>query len=193
MAFRGKRYLSDYHPDLIMLWQALQGGWEPPTVVTEDDYKAAKDGPPSALRGFIGFACSWGGKFMAGYARDPSSDRNYALEGHNTLKKKIKILQECEFSHKPYWDIKPNNSLVYIDIPYKGTTEYSTEKFDHSKFWSWVKEQSLCNIIIVSEYSAPEDCKCIASFPTKTDLSCGKDNHKEPRIERLFTYNDIAL
>lgn len=130
---------------------------------------------------------------MAGYARDPNSDRNYAKEGHNTLKKKILALQGVEFSHKPYWEIKPKNACIYVDPPYAGTTEYSTEKFDYDRFWSWVKAESCCNIIVVSEYTAPEDCKCIASFPTKTDLLCGKDNHKEPRIERLFTYNNISL
>jgi DNA adenine methylase len=52
-------YASDAHPSLIAMWRALQGGWRPPTVVTEGDYEAARglsDDDP--LKGFIGFGCS---------------------------------------------------------------------------------------------------------------------------------------
>ena len=53
---------ADIHPDLILMYQALAQGWLPPTYVTEEEYQTLKHDPePSALRGFVGFGCSFGG------------------------------------------------------------------------------------------------------------------------------------
>jgi DNA adenine methylase len=41
------------------------------------------------------------------------------------------------------------------------------------------------NNVIISEYQAPDDFKCIWSKETKTDIRT-KDNGKETRIEKLF-------
>src|ERR1700750_2056717 len=61
--------LSDASPDLIAMWQALQNGWEPPENVTLEEYEAQRHAPVSALRGFVGYGCSFGGKWFGGYAR----------------------------------------------------------------------------------------------------------------------------
>ena len=44
---------SDIVEDLILMWQALQDGWQPPRVVTEAEHATIKHAPPSALRAFI--------------------------------------------------------------------------------------------------------------------------------------------
>ena len=61
---------SDYHPDLIELWKAVQNNsFIPPTDMSEELYHTIKTLPsPSALKAFVGFGCSFGGKYFAGYA-----------------------------------------------------------------------------------------------------------------------------
>lgn len=180
---KGPKYLSDINEDLILLWQALQKGYIPPEYISEEEYKAAKSLEPSAYRGFVGFACSWGGKWFGGYAR--GEGRNWASEGSRSLQKKIVKINNAIFQHKSIYDIRPKNAVIYIDPPYFGTTEYK-DKFDHNVFWPYIREISQDNKVFVSEYIAPDDFKCVAAFNTKTDLNVRGDQ-KEPRIERLFT------
>lgn len=81
----GTRIGSDSHPDLILLLQAVRDGTIAfPDAVSEEEYQRIRREPPSALRGFVGFGCSFAGKWFGGYARDPRSDRNYAIS--NRLK-----------------------------------------------------------------------------------------------------------
>lgn len=83
------RIANDIHPELIIMWRALQKGWIPPSLVSEEDYVKAKAGEGFPfLRGFIGFGCSFGGKWFGGYARD-SQERNYALQSKNSVLKQI--------------------------------------------------------------------------------------------------------
>jgi len=65
------------------MFKSLQNGWIPPTIVTEEDYTNAKknqDEEPH-VAGFVGFACSFAGKYWGGYARDSKGggEGNYAL------------------------------------------------------------------------------------------------------------------
>jgi DNA adenine methylase len=72
---------GDLHPDLIALWAAVAEGWLPPENISEDDYRTVRAGPVCALRGFVGFGCSFGGKWFGGYARAPKTpERNYAAQ-----------------------------------------------------------------------------------------------------------------
>lgn len=179
-----KRVVADRHPDLILMWQALQGGWLPPTSVSEDEYKLAKDAESSALRGFIGFGCSNSGKWFGGYARD-STGRNYAQNAHNGVLKKIGNMQDVEFRNLDYRDVPAESAVVYCDPPYSGTTGFSVGKFNTVAFWEWVRLMSKTNTVYISEYSAPDDFETVWEKSVKTDM---KDSHKEkiPRVEKLF-------
>lgn len=127
------RIANDLHKELIALHKAVQQGWVPPSVVTEEAYKQAKQAEDH-LKAFIGFGCSFSGKYFGGYARC-KRDRNYALNAKNTLLKKHQNMKDVEFFNLSYSEVNiPSNSLVYCDIPYKGTTKYSTDSFDHSSF-----------------------------------------------------------
>lgn len=77
---RGRKVGYDIHRDLIMLLQEVRDGtFEYPKVVTEDDYKRLKySDKTSALRAFVGFGCSFSGKWFGGYARN-NRDENYIL------------------------------------------------------------------------------------------------------------------
>lgn len=71
------RFAGDVHEDLMLLWKAVQDGWQPPNTLSETDYKALQYAKPSALRGFAGFGCSFGGKWFGGYARSKKVKDNY--------------------------------------------------------------------------------------------------------------------
>jgi DNA adenine methylase len=61
---------NDYHPDLIQMWNEVKDGtFIYPTSVSEDEYLAAKKlQSPNALKSFIGFGMSFGGRFFGAFA-----------------------------------------------------------------------------------------------------------------------------
>jgi DNA adenine methylase len=152
--------LSDAHPDLIMMWQALQQGWEPPLVVTRKEYEALRHAPPSALRAFAGYGCSFGGKWFGGYAVHTAghcgnASTTYAAHTVVGLRGKLRGLRAAEFCCLDYRDAKvPDGAVVYLDPPYDGTTGYSTGRFDHAAFWAWAGSLTHATVF-VSEYTAP--------------------------------------
>jgi len=181
----GSRIASDLLEEVILFYMALQRGYEPPKVVTELEYKYLKDSPPSPLKGFVGIACSYSGKFFGGYAR--SGDRNYALNGYNTAKKTAPKIQGVDFRHCSYLDLElPDNSLIYCDPPYTSTTNYSTGKFDSEAFWNWCRGKAEDgHTVIISEYSAPDDFVEIWSIERNLEMRTNKSS-TEKRTERLF-------
>ena len=163
------RIANDLHKELIALHKAVQQGWVPPSVVTEEDYKQAKQAEDH-LKAFIGFGCSFSGKYFGGYARG-EGDRNYTLNAKNTLLKKHQNMKDVEFFNLSYSEVSiPSNSLVYCDIPYKDTTKYSTDSFDHSSFYSWCKDmKAKGHDVVVSEYlcNVPEGWEVIWKHKSK--------------------------
>jgi DNA adenine methylase len=156
LAKYGPGLVSDAHPALIALYQAVRAGWQPPEVVTEADYQAAKGLPDSdPLKAFVGFGCSFGGKFFGGYAR-ASPSRNYPRHCARSLARDIPSLARCQIEHLSFLDQEPTPGfdVIYCDPPYWGTTGYSTGSFDHTLFWArcvqWAQTGSR---VFVSEYT----------------------------------------
>lgn len=148
----GTRYASDLHYQLIQMYKAVQGGWVAPTDVSEQQYQEAKNGNvPAHLRAFIGFGCSWGGKWFDGYAR--SKSQNYADEGSRRLQGLN--LTGVTFLCGPYTMWKPKGMLIYCDPPYQGRTKYNHVHFDHDLFWYTMCAWSRNNSVFVSEVSCP--------------------------------------
>jgi DNA adenine methylase len=184
-----KRFASDKNEYLIEMYLALQNGWEPPKVVTEEDYKYIKGNKDEnkALSGFVGIGCSFSGRWFEGYARNKRG-RNYALDAFNSLQKQKPLIEKVEFKSNDYKVYQPENALVYCDPPYSGAKFYSgMGKFDSGEFWAIMREWSKKNKVFISEYNAPEDFKCVLEINTRTDIR-NKNGQMEQRIERLFTY-----
>ena len=180
----GNRFASDGHYELIEMWKALQQGWIPPDVVTKEDYDLAKAGNvPPYLKAFIGFGCSFSGKYFGGYARN-KRERNYAKDAVSSINKKLSGIQGVKFSCHDYRDLLVEDCLIYSDPPYGNTTGYSV-KFNSEEFWDWARHMSIYNTLIISEYSAPEDFKCIWQKNVHLDIR-NKDNKLENRVEKLF-------
>ena len=73
----GTVHIGDVHEELMLMWCAAAGGWSPPSVIDEIEYKAVRASPASPLRGFVGFGCSFGGKWWGGYARSACNGNDY--------------------------------------------------------------------------------------------------------------------
>ena len=150
-----KIILNDIHPYLIAMYKAYREGYQFPEKVTKEQYtytRLHKDENP-ALTGFIGFGCSFGGKWFGGYGKNIKSKRNLASEAVHSLDRDMKYLMDAEFSCKDYRDvIIPDNSIVYCDPPYDNTTGYrGLKKFDTEAFWEYIREISKKNKVFVSE------------------------------------------
>ena len=189
-----RRFASDAHPELIELLKAIRDGWEPPSTISEAQYAAAKRGEiTGALRAFIGFGCSFGGKWFGGYARG-NANRNYASNARNSLLSRARQLAKARFACRPFemaFERKTECALIYCDPPYANTTGYSAiEVFDIGNFWDKVTIASCAHLVVVSEYQAPPAFRCILEFQTKTDIRTRRG--KEPRIERLFVHKSQA-
>lgn len=187
----GDKECYDKHPYLIEMYKELQRGWIPPTKLSKEEYLHIKDNKDENphLTGFVGFGCSFAGKWFGGYAKD-KSDRNYCLNAHNSIIKKMDGLMDSYFDCKDYKDLNPDNSIIYCDPPYKGTTQYSKKlvgDFDTDEFWDIMRKWSKNNIVLISEYEAPDDFEVVWQQEVKLDIR-DKNNEKKKRIEKLFKY-----
>ena len=79
------KILNDKHEYLIEMYKGLQNGYELPDNLTKEEYYYIKEHKDEnkALTGFVGFGCSFGGKWFGGYARNRVG-RNYCLEAKKT-------------------------------------------------------------------------------------------------------------
>lgn len=183
----GLRIGNDSHYYLIEMWRDLQRGWIPPTEISKEFYYFVKTNQTKlqpALVGFIGFLCSFGGKWWGGYAANKKGD-NYAERGSKVLVKQIEKLMDVGFTNFDYLTMQiPDNSLIYCDPPYEGTTKYK-DKFDHEKFWEWCRKmRDNGHTVFISEYNAPDDFECVLTIEHKTTLD---KNSQYTRVEKLFT------
>lgn len=191
-------HYSDIHPDLMMMWEALHTGWQPPTEVSYDQYQELRyTTEPSALRGFVGFGGSFGGRWFEGYARGGhnanGTPRNHQAESARAVLKDIKGMvaqQETTFTCQSALDIQPQpGDVVYCDPPYAGTKNYSkTDKLNHELFWetlqTWVDNGVH---VFVSEYNAPQGWECIWEQELRSSVRVGSAE-RHMAVERLFTW-----
>jgi len=188
----GPRVGNDVHRHLIAMLEALQEGWIPPTEVSRDMYyrvKNSQEDYSNELVGFVGFLCSFGGKWWGGYASN-SAGNNYAARGSRVLVKQAKKLIGVRFTRGSYLDMAiPPGSLIYCDPPYRGTTGYKGG-FDHERFWSWCRDRVKDgHMLFVSEYTAPDDFVCVKKVTHETILD---RNRRRERVERLFVWPDVS-
>ncbi len=190
-------YASDSNKYLIAFWQAIQNGWQPPEVVSEDEYQRVKSDKDQdlALTAFIGFGCSFAGRFFGGYARG-GAKRNYAANAASSTRGKAGGLFSAQFNCLLFGDVlvKPG-SLAYCDIPYRGTTGYDKVAggFDHDSFYQWGKKLTEeGSKVFVSEYShnVPEGAEVVWSKVSKQDIR-SRDGNKKETEEVIFTWRAV--
>lgn len=199
---KGERFGYDINEYLIALFQELQKGWIPPDYVSEDEHKDVRlnrDRYPPYYVGFVGFCCSYSGKWFGGFARNVSranpdhenlnkTSRNYCAESKRNLLKQLPNILDVIFECKSYLDVEINEtSIIYLDPPYQGTTKYK-DAFDHDAFWDFCRQKSLqVHDVFISEYTAPDDFECVWSKEVNNSLT--KNTGAKKGVEKLFIYN----
>tara|TARA_R100000656_G_C3954999_1_gene129024 strand:+ start:1542 stop:2237 length:696 start_codon:yes stop_codon:yes gene_type:complete len=187
----GNRIGADFNEYVISLFTGIQNGFIPPNEVSEEEYKQARlNREVTPLVSFIGFGCSYSGKWFGGYARGNTNKgipRNYCLESKKNILKQAENLKDVKFIHSSYQDLEiPPNSLIYCDPPYKGTTKYK-DGFIHADFWEWCRNKiKEGHQVYISEYNAPKDFKCI--WEKEVNSSLTKDTGSKKATEKLFVY-----
>lgn len=187
---------ADAHIDLIMMWQALAAGSVPPESVSKDEYLALKRAAPSALRGFVGFGASFGGKWFGGYV-DTAWDAHwnrytkpYLAAARKSVIRDAEAFKRATIVCADYrvHEVGPNH-LVYCDPPYADTLGYGgAGPFDSVEFWAtatrWAERGAL---VVVSEAKAPQGWKLHATRERKAMLRVAVGGENESRVESLFT------
>lgn len=195
---------NDIDSDMIDLWKHLADGGEIPSAesLTPELYnelkeqdKKGKRTNASWLYGLVSHICSYGGKKWGGYARINSRrGENHISEAISSLKKQVNTdtfnsdLCNMDFKSGDYLNLEiADASVVYCDPPYSETLGYNTE-FDHKTFWDWCRNLTKRNCtVLVSEYKAPKDFRCIWKGKKPDGMATTKEGKKQKvKIEKLF-------
>lgn len=192
----GWRIGCDSHEYLIPALKMIRDDpYKIPEVITESMYEDAKHNMyADDLKGFIGFAMSFGGKWFGGYRRDVAGTKGCTenmetqtrRSRDNAIKQSV-MLKGVDFRVCDYMNLAPpSQSIIYCDPPYQSSTGYK-DKFDHKEFWQWCRDMSnKGHDVFISEYSAPDDFVCI--WEKKVNSSLTKDTGAKKNIERLFRH-----
>lgn len=82
------------------------------------------------------------------------------------------------------------NSIIYLDPPYKHTVSRAYGKIDYERFTDWAKMMSKKNIVIISEYTQPsDDFECIFEFKNAYSSMQGGQKRVNGNYERLWAIN----
>lgn len=190
--FREARY-SDLHEDLILMWNHALAGGSFPERVTRRQYEALREAEPSALRGFAGFAGSFGGLWFDTYARGKDArgrPRNYVAEAARRVRLDVagmRASRSTTFTRCGYEDAVVNaGDVVYADPPYSGTDTYSVGTFDHGAFWEtargWAERGAY---VLVSEYVAPDDVEAVGGWSVPITVARANGAKAVERLYRL--------
>ena len=115
--------------------------------------------------------------------------RNYFNEARENFRRQLPALRNILVGCCDYRELRlPERErvLVYCDPPYSDGIGYGGGKFDTAQFWEWCRTQTAAgHIVIVSEYTAPDDFVCIWQHEITTHLN---NRNKQNRIEKLFIH-----
>lgn len=191
----GKRIASDINLYLIKMWKGLLCGENYPDTISRETYNEARSAykeqnyttySQSELA-WIGYMASYNGLFYHSYSGIGSDGRDYIKASIANIMSQVPLLQGCEFCCCSYDSLEiPEHSIIYCDIPYKGTKDYEVE-FDYPKFYDWCfSKKAEGHAIFISEYSMPPEFTCIWSMEVSNSLD-RYSKVKGKRMEKLFT------
>lgn len=184
------RYANYMHKELIAMWQYVLDGGDLPTEITEAQYQGIRQSEtaPDWLKGFVGFGCSFAGKWWGGYAR--GGLQNYAMCARNSTLKKASTMTGVTLTCGGYRNVVVEpSSMLYCDTPYRNTTGYSTGSFNHDEFYAWAVDiKSLGHTVLASEYlhNLPDGWKVVWRHESKKDIR-DRDGVQQPTVEIVMT------
>ena len=178
------------------MWKGLQENIDKPMEISKELYSKARTEYNSGTNiefddfmiGWIGWMGSFNGRFFDGGYSGKTSTRDYVDEQIRNTLKQVELLKGAIFVSGDYSDLEIyENSIIYCDIPYKGTKQYSTSKnFNHDNFWQWCRDVTKQgHKVFISEYQAPDDFICVWSKEVTNSMNTTL-TYKP--VERLFVY-----
>lgn len=204
---------TDLDRPMIALLKAVQSGWNPPTVVTEDDYglwmsrrkklRYADD----PMMGFVGYGCSFGARYFQGYARSKKGTVNFAESARAALLRQKPLLKDVYLFVDDYRQVmtggRLNPRVMYCDPPYRGTKPVGsavTRAFDSDEFWQWAVNWAAKGwIVLVSEYECPVktasvlwESKVAAGIRFDTGGDGGATGSGRKKYEKLYCLSEGA-
>lgn len=191
----GNRIASDNNKYLIAMWKGLQNDRERPYDIPKSLYDKARTEFNNDtniefddfLIGWIGWMASFNGRFFDGGYSGKTSGRNYTDEQIRNTEKQLSLIKGVNFRYCDYRALEiPSNSIIYCDIPYKNTKQYSTSKnFDYETFYDWCRgKKAEGHTVFISEYWMPDDFACVWEKQITNAMNTTK-TYKP--VERLFT------
>ena len=190
LAAHGPGLVSDVNQALITLYTEVRNGWQPPTSVSRETYRAARYLPDTdPLKAFCGFGVSFGGKWFGGYASNARGD-DYTARARTAVISDVAALAGCTFACIDFLEVTPRpvERVIYLDPPYAGTTAYSAPavgQFDHTRFYARVREWASYTDVFVSEYSMPFG-DVVIELGAAVSVAGGQEPNT--RVERLYHY-----
>ena|GEM_PF-1757610 len=97
--------------------------------------------------------------------------------------------KEIKFHTKNYRDFTDiKNSIVYLDPPYEKTRKkYEHNNLNYEEFYSWCKDMSKENIVLISGYHMPDDFESVYEFTKAKSTMQG--GYHESKYEKLYMIN----
>lgn len=186
------RWANDSNEYLIALLSHATQRLYIPTFISKEEYNKIRTHIHDYEKwyvGFVGFICSFRGKFFNGYAgnniyKKTGNYQDYQKSQIKNFNNQIPNLIGVQFSMEQYYNLDITDSVIYCDPPYQGTTKYKVDEFNHERFWDWCRLMSKDNKVYISEYSAPSDFKCVWEKEILNNLRTGKATRV---TEKLFT------
>lgn len=166
-----KRYGSDANASMIAFMDAASNKkWLPPRNVSQSEFdKLKQSSKPSALKGFVGCALSFGSQFMSGYVGKYDKKKTvpeYIESSRKRIVKSAPYLKGVHYKVGGYDSFRiPRGMIIVCDPPYAASKEAKPNplfrEFDNDRFWEWVREASKDNLVFVCEEKAPSDFICV--------------------------------
>jgi DNA adenine methylase len=150
----------DVNEDLVMMWNALMEGWDPPEVVPEKLYRELRHAKESsALRAFAGIGSAFSGVWFGGYREGKAAQARRALLVDRENLAKCPDVKVLKADYRTLNKVGPH-VLIYADPPYAQAAfmyKRGARHFNSSEFWAqafmWRDQGAE---VLVSEYVAPE-------------------------------------
>lgn len=197
-----KKYGSDKNKYLIEFYKYITSdNFNGIPKLDKDTYnkiRKNKDDYPDWLVYVAGIIYSFRANWFQGYFDLQIGHGSLESYNEHLLNEAINF-KSCNFKCCDYKDVKiKDNSIIYCDAPYIGTTGYFAIEnlnkkqyktcFNFDDYYNWLIELSKNNLVFISEYVMPhEKFKIIDSFNLKTSFENGIHNKKETdRIENLY-------
>ncbi len=180
-------HCSDKHPGLIAMYnQVIKEPIPEDLAISAACHSWVRELPlDDPFHAFVRFGCSYGGNWTSGFARD-SRGTNYAAESARSINRQVAeiVRRGGSFFVVDFLEFEPvPGAVLYLDPPYAGTTRY-LYPLSADDFWAHATRWAEVTDVFVSEYTAPAEWGCIASWPHAGRMAGGEKPNAA--IEHLF-------